>query len=123
MEKWWQVLSRFLFGKPVSEFVDEEYCKEKLTKEFQQFINYERSKLNKQYLFTNELNNRVEQVTKKEKKLVSDDLIKVLANQLDDVCFKIYICDEYGFQRSSNYVKKENKVWSIQKEYEGKKLL
>lgn len=110
----------FYLAKPVSEFVHEEYCKEKLTKEFQQFINYEKSKLNKQYLFTNELNNRVEQVTKKEKKLVSDDLIKVLANHLDDVCFKIYVCDEYGFQRSSNFVKGENKEWLIQKEYEGK---
>ncbi|OIJ18975.1 diguanylate phosphodiesterase [Anaerobacillus alkalidiazotrophicus] len=110
----------FYLAKPSPEFINENCCKEKLTKEFQQFINFERSKLNSQYIFTEDLNNRFDFVIKREKKLVSDDLIKVIAEVFNDVCFRIYICDQYGFQRSSNYVKGENKQWMLQKDYLGK---
>lgn len=109
----------FYLASPAPHFVDEDCCKEKLRTEFQQFINHERSKLNQQYIFTEELNNRLEQMIKKDKKLSFDEVIKAVATNFNDVSFRLYICDQYGFQRSSNYVKDHNS-WQKQEEYIGK---
>ncbi|MCT8137925.1 EAL domain-containing protein [Anaerobacillus sp. CMMVII] len=109
----------FYLARPASEFVVEDCCKEKLKSEFQQFINHERTNLNNQYIFTDELNNRLEQVVKKDKKLPLEELIKGAATNLQDVSFRLYICDQYGFQRSSNYLKSTN-GWQKQEDYIGK---
>ncbi|WNF35175.1 EAL-associated domain-containing protein [Bacillaceae bacterium IKA-2] len=107
----------FYLAKPSPKFIDENYCKKKLTAEFQQFINYERNKLTKQYLFIEQLNKRLEPVIKKEKKFTCDDLIKAISSSLDDVCFRIYICDQYGFQTSANFEKQANRKWEAQPGY------
>jgi EAL domain-containing protein (putative c-di-GMP-specific phosphodiesterase class I) len=109
----------YYLALPSPHFVDASCCKEKLKNEFQQFINHERTKLHNQYFFTEELNNRLEQLVKKDKKLPLDELIKGAATNLNDVSFRLYICDQYGFQRSSNYVKGKDS-WQKQEEYLGK---
>lgn len=109
----------FYLASPAPKFVDENCCKEKLTSEFQRFINHERTNLTNQYVFTEELNNRLEQLLKKDKKLPMDELMKAVATKFTDVSFRFYICDQYGFQRSSNYVKNKNS-WQKLEEYVGK---
>lgn len=120
----WRNGGRFYQGlylaKPLPQFIDENFCKEKLATEFQQFINYERNKLTSLYIFMEELNTRLEQVLKKEKRLLGDDLIKVISNSLNDVCYRIYICDQYGFQRSANFEKLDNGTWEKQNDSLGK---
>ncbi len=43
-------------------------------------------------------------------------MLPVIAEELSNVCFRLYICDENGFQKSSNYVKK-NEDWILEPEY------
>ena len=109
----------FYLAKPCGEFVDPECCKQQLINEFEQFINHERKKLTQQYVFTEQLNNRLEQVIKKDKKYLSEDIATAISTHLNDVCFRFYICDQYGFQNSANYIKKDED-WHSQSEYLGK---
>ncbi len=109
----------FYLATPAPQFVDDECCKVTLQSQFQQFIKIERNKLNNLYLFTENLNNRLELVIKKEKKQDLDDLIKAVATNFSDVCFRLYVCDQYGFQKSSNYVRKNND-WQSHEDYIGK---
>jgi EAL domain-containing protein (putative c-di-GMP-specific phosphodiesterase class I) len=111
----------FYLAKPSPQFITKSHCKEKLKSEFQQFITHERNHLSNQYNFTEQLHNRLEQIIKKDKTTSLDELIKGLATNLTDVCFRLYICDQFGFQRSSNYVKNNNSShWQKQEEYLGK---
>ncbi|RXI97857.1 EAL domain-containing protein [Anaerobacillus alkaliphilus] len=107
----------FYLALPAPNFVEENNCKNKLQSEFQQFINHERMKLTNQYNFTEELNTRLEPLINK--KYSIDDLLKVISKSFSDLCFRLYICDQYGFQRSSNYVK-INSSWEKQEDYIGK---
>jgi EAL domain-containing protein (putative c-di-GMP-specific phosphodiesterase class I) len=110
----------FYLAKPSSQFIPENSCKQKLKSEFQQFITHERNQLSNQYNFTEQLHVRLEQLIKKDRTTSLDELIKGLAANLTDVCFRLYICDQFGFQRSSNYVKDKNNHWQKQEEYLGK---
>ncbi len=109
----------FYLAKPCSQFVEPHCCKQQLTNEFEQFINHERKKLTQQYIFIEHLNSRLEEVVRKDKKHSSEEIIMSISDHLEDVCFRIYICDQYGFQRSTNYVKKDGS-WQRQLEYLGK---
>lgn len=42
-----------------------------------------------------------------------------MATNFSDVCFRLYVCDQYGFQKSSNYVRKNND-WQSHEDYIGK---
>jgi hypothetical protein len=46
-------------------------------------------------------------------------MITVMAQELSDVCFRIYICDENGFQQSANIFKKEGS-WNLEPQYVNK---
>ncbi len=107
----------FYLALPAPQFVEENCCRDKLQSEFQQFINHERMKLTNQYNFTEELNTRLEPLINKKQSI--DELIKGVTNQFHDVSFRLYICDQYGYQRSSNFVKYGNN-WEQQEDFIGK---
>lgn len=109
----------YYLATPSRHFVNVNCCKEKLKQEFQQFITNERAKLNHQYIFSVQMNQRLEQIIKKDKKLPTEELLKIVANQFHDVSFRLYLCDQYGFQTSANYVKTKT-GWELQEDFIGK---
>lgn len=103
---------------PEREFIDRCVLKERLQQEFNHFIQFEKKKLETLYSYSDQFHQRVSQLVNKYKKAVSqfDELITHLAEELGDMSFRIYICDENGFQKSGNIFRKEDR-WIFQKEY------
>jgi EAL domain-containing protein (putative c-di-GMP-specific phosphodiesterase class I) len=107
----------YYLDKPKEHFIHRDDCKERLKQEFQHYISSEKKKLEKLYHFTENFHQRIHQLLTKIGKQYGDynELLKMLSIHLDDCCFRIYICDEDGFQQSVNIFKKEN--WEIQPKY------
>lgn len=107
----------FYLNKPQREFTKIDDNKNMLKHEFQTYIHSEKKKLEKLYLFTENFNQKVQQILQKIGKQFDDykDLLQQLSKQLDDCSFRIYICDEDGFQQSVNIFKQGN--WEIQPQY------
>lgn len=119
----WKNGGRFFQGdylQPPREGKIEPYLlKEKMTGEFQAFIRYEKKKLQHFYDLSEQFHQRISLLFAKESKHAAgsfDELIKKLAEELNDCCFRIYVCDGDGFQQSSNFLKKDDE-WKIQPHY------
>jgi hypothetical protein len=81
------------------------------------YIAHEKKKLLAVYQLTERFQDKMQQVMTKCRKLETyDDMLPVIAEELSNGCFRLYICDENGFQKSSNYVKK-NEDWILEPEY------
>ncbi|MCM3160247.1 EAL-associated domain-containing protein [Metabacillus litoralis] len=107
----------YFLSNPTRNFIERDDCKERLRLEFQRYISSEKKKLEGLYNFTEKFNLRVQQMLNKIGKQYTDykQLLEQLSKELDDCCFRIYICDEDGFQQSVNIFKKAN--WEIQPQY------
>ncbi len=122
----WKNGGRFFQGdylQPPREGKIEPYLlKEKMTGEFQAFIRYEKKKPQHFYDLSEQFHQRISLLFAKESKHAAgsfDELIKKLAEELNDCCFRIYVCDGDGFQQSSNFLKKDDE-WKIQPHYNQK---
>ncbi len=107
----------FFLNKPQRKFINNDDQKDRLKFEFQTYINSEKKKLETLYHFTESFNQRVQQILLKIGKQYHhyQQLLEQLSSELDDCSFRIYICDEDGFQQSVNIFK--NKNWEIQPQY------
>ncbi|MFP3361512.1 EAL-associated domain-containing protein, partial [Planococcus sp. SIMBA_143] len=78
-------------------------CKEKIKKDFNHFITFEQKKMKAQLDLTESINN---QLSKSLKKLNTEDhydkTILTIANDCDPITFRVYICNQAGYQLSSN---------------------
>lgn len=103
---------------PSETFVDRDVLKEKLREKCRGFITYEKRKLEEVHKVTEEFNEKIQRFLqiKNRKEMEYGELINVLAVNLDDVAFRLYVCDEDGFQKSANFFK-EDDTWRIQQEY------
>ncbi|MBM6617628.1 EAL domain-containing protein [Bacillus suaedaesalsae] len=110
----------YYLQNPTSEFVQEEILTEQLKAEIQQFIEHEKRKIQNIYQLREHIQNLVQELLVKYKKLFTgDELLEVVSHHLTDFTFRIYICDEDGFQQSANHVKTSN-GWELQLEYYNK---
>lgn len=107
----------YFLDMPKRQFINRDDCKQRLKQEFQHYISSEKKKLERLYHFTENFHQRIHQLIMKIGKQYEDynQLLKELSIQLDDCCFRIYICDEDGFQQSVNIYK--NNDWEIQPQY------
>ncbi|MGF9962903.1 EAL-associated domain-containing protein [Bacillus rhizoplanae] len=99
------------------DFVNEDILKERLGNECHQFIQHEKRKLQKVYKLTETLREYVGNVLAKQRKI--EDFNKWLVNfsqQVTHCSFRIYICNEDGFQQSGNVMKKDGE-WVLMPEY------
>ncbi len=117
----WQHGGRYYQGfyleKPALEFFSRDILKDKLKSEFHEFIMYEKKKLESLVLITERFHTRLEEILNKNLKTLNyEELLKVLVKVLDQIAFRIYICDEDGFQKSPNMFNKDKK-WVVQEEY------
>jgi EAL domain-containing protein (putative c-di-GMP-specific phosphodiesterase class I) len=102
---------------PQAEFVDRNLLKDRLKAECQGFILSEKKKLENLFALSEEFNSRVQELLNRNRK--AEDyrhLLEVLAKELDEMAFRMYVCDEDGFQKSPNFFKKEQ-GWVMQPEY------
>ncbi|AVX17640.1 MULTISPECIES: EAL domain-containing protein [Bacillus] len=118
----WRNGGRFFQGyylqAPSGDFIDRSLLKARLKTEFQQFITREKKKLETVYEHSENFYKRVNQAVSELKKThqADDEFIKKLAENLTDCCFRIYMCDEEGYQLTGN-VFKQSGEWLYQPEY------
>ncbi|KPN13826.1 diguanylate phosphodiesterase [Bacillus australimaris] len=108
----------FYLHEPAGELIDRNQRKDQLREEFQQFIAHEKKKLQAVYEHSETFYKRIHQAVTTLKKSCStnDELIQKLALELTDCSFRIYMCNEEGFQITGNVFKKEEE-WLFQPEY------
>jgi len=108
----------FYLHEPAGELIDRSQRKDQLREEFQQFIAHEKKKLQAVYEHSETFYKRIHQAVMTLKKSCStnDELIQKLALELADCSFRIYMCNEEGFQITGNVFKKEEE-WLFQPEY------
>ncbi|WP_066367706.1 EAL domain-containing protein [Neobacillus fumarioli] len=104
---------------PEPEFLSSDILKSRLKEKFRDFISYEKRKLETVYLTAESFQAKVQEVVNKNKRAGYDELFQSMAKEMDQIAFRMYICDEDGFQKSANMFKGQD-GWFIQKEYEHK---
>lgn len=117
----WKNGGRFYQGYylhyPEENFVERNIRKETLRNMFHEFILSEKKKLSTIYDLTEEFQGQLQALLVKYKKYSTyEELLKLLSAELTDAAFRMYVCDEDGFQKSANIIKYEND-WLIQPEY------
>jgi EAL domain-containing protein (putative c-di-GMP-specific phosphodiesterase class I) len=106
----------YYLSKPDEDFIDHDVWKDRLKEKFHNFIAYEKRKLESFYSTTEFFQSKVQEINLKNKKTSYEELFRLLTNEMDHIAFRMYVCDEDGFQLSSNFFKgKEG--WSIQEAY------
>ncbi|WP_088105286.1 EAL domain-containing protein [Halalkalibacter urbisdiaboli] len=104
----------FYLMRPVPKFVNSAICKEKMQKEFHHFIVFERRKMEAQLALSNQLNQQLKALMKKISEQDSyDEMIMKVAKDCNPFAFRIYICNEEGFQQSSNAEKRRENDWVL----------
>ncbi|MFD1735616.1 EAL-associated domain-containing protein [Bacillus salitolerans] len=107
----------FYLSKPNSEFIQPDILKDQLNREMKQFIEFEKKKIQSVYHISVKIQQEIQKVLGKNKKsLEGNELLYEISKQLSYCSFRMYICDEDGFQQSSNYVKTEI-GWTQQPSY------
>lgn len=104
----------FYLHPPAPDFIERELLKERLKGKFHEFIAYEKRKLEAIYSAAAYFQNKVQDILVKNKKANYEELFTSLAKEMDGIAFRMYVCDEDGFQKSSNILKGEN-GWFTQK--------
>ncbi|HYK75204.1 MAG TPA: EAL-associated domain-containing protein, partial [Pseudoneobacillus sp.] len=107
----------YYLQKPTEDFVDRGLLKDRLKKEIHEFITYEKKNLVSLLEMRDKLQSKLQLILAKNKRLESyDDWLTILSREFDEIAFRLYVCDEDGFQKSAN-IFKENQNWILQKEY------
>jgi EAL domain-containing protein (putative c-di-GMP-specific phosphodiesterase class I) len=106
----------FYLYPPAPEFIDRSLLKGRLKEKFHDFIVYEKRKLEAIYSATEYFEKKVQDILLRNKKANYEVLFTSLVNEMDQIAFRMYVCDEDGFQKSSNIFKGKN-GWYTQEEY------
>lgn len=107
----------FYLHKPTGQFLNRDILKEKLKNECHEFIAYEKKKLETLFRITETFQMKLQELLFKYKKYsVYEELLKALVKEMDGIAFRMYVCDEDGFQKTPNIFKNQNN-WILQKEY------
>lgn len=114
----WKNGGRFYQGpylaNPAMTFVDKDVLKERFKKECQQFITSEKKMLEAQYVQLKKLREELEAIVHRVKP-TSDNVsqLEYLAELLDNYSFRLYICNEDGFQLTPNIMRIDGN-WEVQ---------
>jgi EAL domain-containing protein (putative c-di-GMP-specific phosphodiesterase class I) len=106
----------FYLSKPDADFIDPTIWKDRLKEKFHDFISYEKKKLESFYSTAEFFQSKIQEITLKSKKTSYEELFQFLMNEMDQIAFRMYVCDEDGFQKSPNFFKGDT-GWEIQTEY------
>jgi EAL domain-containing protein (putative c-di-GMP-specific phosphodiesterase class I) len=107
----------FFLHRPNRTLPHRDVMKSRLGEQIQTFIQHEKKKLQGLNELAEQLNFSIQTLIQKNKKVDEyNNLITLLGKNLNDRCFRLYICDEDGYQQSANMIK-ENDVWVLRHEY------
>ncbi|WP_026574711.1 EAL domain-containing protein [Bacillus sp. UNC438CL73TsuS30] len=101
---------------PEAEFIPGDMLKERLKEKFHDFISYEKRKLEAVYTTAEFFQIKVQEIVIKNRKTSYEDLFQSLIKEMDHIAFRMYVCDEDGFQKSVNIFKEKND-WITQAQY------
>jgi EAL domain-containing protein (putative c-di-GMP-specific phosphodiesterase class I) len=106
---------------PSDSFLKSDVLKDKLKEKCQDYIRYEKKHLESGYQFADDLHKEITQKLTQIKKQTEDFdiLLNDLAVTFTDKCFRLYMCDENGFQVTSNILKVHGN-WEIHQRFKGK---
>ncbi|CAG9619912.1 EAL domain-containing protein [Sutcliffiella rhizosphaerae] len=106
--------------QPGPDFIQILHAKKVLIEKFQQFIRYEKRKLQAIHHFSQMLDAKIHSLPSKDMQHDEiDSWLLSLAKQFTDISFRMYVCDENGFQLSSNLFKEEG-IWKTVESSKGK---
>ncbi|WP_404331326.1 EAL-associated domain-containing protein [Mesobacillus maritimus] len=107
----------FYLKEPQPEFLDRRILKERLKQECHEFILSEKKRIENLFSLREEFEIKVQETLSRNRKIEDyTQLLEILAKELDEMAFRMYICDEDGFQKSPNLFKARDE-WIIQPEY------
>lgn len=107
-------------AEPTAHFIEREQLKKQFKEECHRFIISEKKTLENRYNAKKKMQETIQSVVSKVKPSSVDlEQLKNLATLLDDISFRLYVCDEDGFQTSPNIVRYSGK-WIVQEEYKQK---
>lgn len=107
----------FYLCKPCDHFVERDILKDRLKNECHSFIVSEKKKLEALYSITEKFQLRLQELLAKYRKITDyEELLKAVVSHLSHVAFRVYICDEEGFQKTPNFFFVQDE-WKVQKEY------
>jgi EAL domain-containing protein (putative c-di-GMP-specific phosphodiesterase class I) len=107
----------FYLCKPCDHFVERDILKDRLKNECHSFIVSEKKKLETLYSITEKFQQSMQDLLAKYRKITDyEELLKAIVTHMNQIAFRIYICDEDGFQKTANFFFEKDK-WIIQKEY------
>ncbi|PLR97468.1 EAL domain-containing protein [Bacillus sp. T33-2] len=110
----------FYLKKPDAQFTDSDILKEWLRNECLTFIVSKKKKLESVFLLSEEFHTTVQELLNRYRKIVEySELLAALSKEMSHMAFRMYVCDEDGYQKSPNIFKHED-GWSLQPEYSGK---
>jgi EAL domain-containing protein (putative c-di-GMP-specific phosphodiesterase class I) len=109
----------FYLHPPAAEFIPSDLLKERLKDKFHDFISYEKKKLEAVYTTSEFFQAKVQEIVLKNRNATYDNLFQTLIKELDQIAFRMYVCDEDGFQKSAN-IFKGKEGWITQSEYNQK---
>ncbi|WP_018922408.1 EAL domain-containing protein [Salsuginibacillus kocurii] len=103
----WRHGARYYQGyylqKPRSTWLEANALEERLHKDFYYFMDYERKKIEAQMALSETLAERVSSVLKNVETTTDYETLTLsIAEELSDLCFRIYICNADGIQESGN---------------------
>ncbi|MDP4163802.1 MAG: EAL-associated domain-containing protein, partial [Bacillota bacterium] len=107
----------YYLGKPSEHFIEENSLKNRLKEEFHGFILLEKKKLQAIYTTEETFHFKVQSLIAKYKKTGYEELFHLLMKEMEKIAFRMYVCDEDGFQLSANFSKIPVIGWVTQKEY------
>ena len=97
-------------AKPDILFIDKHLLREKFQQECQNFISYEMKKLEIVYQKTQWFNEELYEFLRLQKRYEShEEMLSVLASKMENICFRLYVCDDQGYQTSPNILHKDGK--------------
>jgi EAL domain-containing protein (putative c-di-GMP-specific phosphodiesterase class I) len=107
----------FYLRKPQRDLVEKNVLKEKIKYEIHGFILSEKKRLHSFFDLRIELNTKFQELISRNKKgQNSSEFLMSLGASLNGIAFRMYICDEDGFQLSPNLYK-SGEEWILQPKY------
>ncbi|KYG31847.1 EAL domain-containing protein [Alkalihalobacillus trypoxylicola] len=107
-----QYYQGFYFSKPKPTMISSISIKNETTNALEQMIFLELLQLKKLYQFEEQLNLMFDYLLQDFHKMLDhEQFLLSLRNQIPPYCFRLYICNEFGYQLSKNHTRKMNKAW------------
>ncbi|TMW73342.1 EAL domain-containing protein [Alteribacter natronophilus] len=121
----WRHGGQFMQGKyllaPAETWVDKNSMTSSLREKMKSFINRENKRLQEQIAFVLDLDAKLARLEKLLPDEAGNDARAArIAKELGPLTFRVYSCDRFGYQLTSNWIKDAGENWSADEEAKGK---